>query len=250
MNRREGPGFLEAFLLPLEGLRLILEDPPARRVLFLSILGNFAAMAALVAGGWAAWFAWGAGLVRRLSGGFLGDFLVFASGLIVLVLLVSLAFLVFPVLVPLVSGPFHEPLARRIEARVLGSPPPESPFGFFQGILHDLSVSLKLLLLEILALLLAGFSSFLFGSGLLVGLLLGSWLAALSWLDFPLARRGYSFSAERAWVRAHPGPAMGFGLAVTLSFMVPVYNLFLAAPSAAAGASMLYLRVSPPRGEG
>jgi len=238
------PGFLEGFLFPFQGLRMVLAVPAARKVLLLSVAGNFAAMAALVAGGWFAWIAWGSALVRNLSGGWLGDLLVFASAFLVLVLLAALAFLVFPVLVPILSGPFHEPLAKRIEAHILGSPPPESPFGFFQGILHDLSVTLKLLLLEILALAVSGLASFLLGSGLLVGLLLGGWLSALSWLDFPLARRGLSFARERAWVRAHFGPSMGFGLAVTLSFMVPIYNLFLAGPAAAAGASALYLRIS------
>ncbi len=248
MKERRKPGFPEGFLFPFQGLRMVLGVPAARKVLLFSMAGNFAAMALLVGGGWFAWMTWGTVLVRRISGGWLGDILVFTSAFLALALLAVFAFLVFPVLTPILSGPFHEPLAKRIEAHILGSPPPESPFGFFQGILHDLSVSLKLLFLEILALALSGLASFLLGSGLLVGLLLGSWLSALSWLDFPLARRGLSFARERAWVRAHLGVSLGFGLAVTLSFMIPFYNLFLAGPAAAAGASALYLRVRSAEG--
>jgi len=247
-RRERPPGFAEGFLTPLAGLGLIFRVPGARKVLLFSILGNLAAVVLLVGAGWFAWFTWGVSFLENLAGGWLGSLLVFGSGLLVAAVLLATAFLIFPVLVPVLSGPFHDPLARRIEAHLLGGPPPECPFSFLQGLLHDLSVTFKLLFLEILILAAAWISSFFLGSGLLVGLLLGSWLTALSWLDFPLARRGLSFREERAWVRAHLAPSMGFGLAVVLSFMVPLYNLFLAGPAAAAGASKLYIRVA--RAEG
>ncbi len=250
MSRPKSPGFLQGFLFVVEGAGLVLRVPSARKVLLLSILGNLAAMVILVAAGVGAWLTWGASYLESLVHGTLGGFLFFFSGAVVLVVLVAMAFVLFPVLVPVLSGPFHEPLAKRIEAHILGQAPPESSFSFFRGIGHDLSVGLKLLLLDLAVLLLAGLASLFLGAGLLVGLLLGSWLSALSWLDFPLGRRGYSFSRQRAWVRSHFPASMGFGLAVTLSFMIPVYNLFLAGPAAAAGASLLYLRAAAAEEEG
>ncbi len=75
-----------------------------------------------------------------------------------------------------------------------------------------------------------------------VAFILGAWLTALAWLDYPLARRGKTFVEKRQWVRRNIGPSIAFGIAVLLTYLIPVYNLFLAAPAAAAGATAMYLK--------
>ena len=46
-------------------------------------------------------------------------------------------------------------------------------------------------------------------------------------LDVPLARHGISFSAKMQIIRARPGLFLGFGSAVLLMAMIPLYNIVL-----------------------
>jgi uncharacterized protein involved in cysteine biosynthesis len=58
--------------------------------------------------------------------------------------------------------------------------------------------------------------------------------------DPPLARRGHSFKAKRAWHAAHRAQSQGFGLAGLAALLVPLANLLLG-PAMAAGATLLVL---------
>ena len=232
-------GFLVGFGALFAGLGLLFRVRGLGSYLLLSLGANLLAVALLAAGGWFAWDAWGAPALAAL----LPEWLLWAAHLLTILLLLTAAFLLFPLLIPLVATPFLEPLARRIESHLLGRPAPDLTGGFLRGALRDIGTGLKLLvwgvLYALLCLLLTPFAL-----GLLLALGLGSWLAALSWLDYPLARRGLSWREKKAWVKAHLAPSLGFGLAVSLSFLLPLYNLLLAAPAAAAGAGWLYIRVN------
>jgi CysZ protein len=238
-------GFLLGFGALFAGLGLLFRARGLGAYLLLSLGANLLAVALLAAGGWFAWDAWGAPALAA----HLPEWLLWATHLLTLLLLLTAAFLLFPLLIPVVAAPFLDPLAAKIESHLLGRPAPDETGGFLRAALQDIWTGFKLLLwglsYALLCLLLAPFAL-----GLLLALALGSWIAALSWLDYPLARRGLSWRAKRAWVREHLAPSLGFGLAVSLSFLLPLYNLLLAAPAAAAGAGWLYIRLSDnsPRG--
>ncbi|WP_448506320.1 sulfate transporter CysZ [Immundisolibacter sp.] len=69
-------------------------------------------------------------------------------------------------------------------------------------------------------------------------LLLGAWLLALEYLDYPLGNRGLDFCAVRRTAAAMPLRALGFGGSVLLLGAVPVVNLLLM-PAAVIGACLL-----------
>jgi CysZ protein len=69
-------------------------------------------------------------------------------------------------------------------------------------------------------------------------LLLGAWLLALEYLDYPLGNRGLDFRAVRQAAAAMPLRALGFGGSVLVLGAVPVVNLLLM-PAAVIGACLL-----------
>ena len=85
------------------------------------------------------------------------------------------------------------------------------------------------------------------GVNLLAGpawLLLGAWLLALEYLDYPLAHRGHDFGAVRRRAAAVRWPALGFGGGVLLLAMLPLVNLLLM-PAAVIGACLLVRDLDP-----
>jgi CysZ protein len=239
----KGPlGFIQGFRALPRGTALLFQAPGLGSYLAISLLANFILVALLALGGWLAWTHWGEPALADLLPGWLA----WAAGALTIGILALAAFLLFPLLIPLVATPFLDPLARKVESHLLGRPAPEPPGGLLPALLQDLQTACKLLLFGLLYALIC-LATAPFALGFLLALPLGSWLAAVSWLDHPLARRGFTWREKKAWIRAHLSPALGFGLAVSLSFLLPVYNLLLAAPAAAAGASLLYIRLSDHR---
>ena len=68
--------------------------------------------------------------------------------------------------------------------------------------------------------------------------LLGAWMMALEYLEYPLNNHGRLFPEVRALLRQRRGLALGFGGAVLLLTLIPVLN-FVAMPVAVAGATRL-----------
>lgn len=156
--------------------------------------------------------------------GLLYPVLAFALGLLTLLLSTQLA--------NLLAAPFNNRLAQRVEA-LLGHPPdtPARPLwaealftfgGETRRLIHFLGWALVLLVLGFVPIL-----------GLLAPfgwLLLGAWLMALQYLDYPLGLRGLDFAAQRRMLRRHLGFSLGFGLGAQLLHLLPGPNL-LAMPA-------------------
>jgi CysZ protein len=159
-------------------------------------------------------------------------------GWIFLVVITALGGIVlFIVLQPVVGAIFNDRLSEKVEVKVRGSAP-AVPFFASTGkaLLHGL---LKLLLYAIaltIGLLLTATT----GLGSLVGVGLGALFMAYDGFDYPLARRGLGFGAKWGYLARHPGLTLGYGLGVTLLYLVP-FAFVVAPPFAAAGATLAFL---------
>jgi len=60
--------------------------------------------------------------------------------------------------------------------------------------------------------------------------------------DFPLSRRGASFGAKWRFLVLHPGVTIGYGLATTVLYLVPL-ALVVAPAISSVGATLVYLDV-------
>lgn len=151
---------------------------------------------------------------------------VFAFALGLLTLLLSTQF------ANLLAAPFNSRLAQRVEA-LLGHAPDIPARPLWAEALFTLGGEMRRLIHFLgwaLALLAMGFVPIL---GLLAPfgwLLLGAWLMALQYLDYPLGLRGLDFPAQRRMLRRHLGFSLGFGLSAQLLHLLPGPNL-LAMPA-------------------
>lgn len=170
---------------------------------------------------------WAAGLVYPV--------LAFALGLLTLLLTTQVA--------NLLAAPFNQRLAMRVEA-MLGNDLTvvERPLwqeamltlrGEWRRFRHFLFWALALLVLSFVPLL-----NLLAPIG---WLLLGAWLMALQYLDYPLGLRGHDFPAQRSLLGRQLGFSLGFGFSAQLMHLLPGPNL-MAMPSCVAGACLAWAR--------
>ena len=165
-------------------------------------------------------------------------FAVFALAIAAVGLVVVGVWLLVPLLHPLLLAPFLDPLAAAVERQVLGAAPPRSGRGALAGLVGLLGFALLVALLQA-ALIVVGFVLAPSGVGLVLVSVLNAWLAALTWLDHPLARREFGTGARLAFVRRHWALALGLGLGYQVGLWIPVFNLLLAGPAAAVAATRL-----------
>ncbi len=179
--------------------------------------------------------------VRSMAGHSLGGSTAGAAGAAVagvlgVVAYVAVALIVALWVVPLLSAPFMDALAARVDR--------------FQGREESLAVQVWRSLRVVIAALfyVAIPQAFLAIVGFVVSPLapvcfvvaagLGALGLAYDSLDWPLSRRGLGVSARVAWMRAHAGPTFGLGLAVWAISLVPGLVL-LALPAIVVGAVRL-----------
>jgi uncharacterized protein involved in cysteine biosynthesis len=173
----------------------------------------------------------------------------FAAPVFAFLMAALVLFFLFPGLQQLVLAPFLDPLARRMERILIGKEPPGSGLGVFREAHASIAFSLRVLALQIgalvVSLLLAGL-----GIGIVGGLIVSAYLAALVWFDHPLARRGFSFRDKNRFLLGNLPLTLGFGFGYQLGLLVPIFNFLLSAPAAAAGATLLYFRTEKRVGKG
>ncbi len=181
-----------------------------------------------------------------------GDLLgVFTTSLALLLTCISL-FLFLPPLLELITSPFLDDLVDIVE-KAMGGPKLTPVRRHLWANIRDSShASAQLLLLAgagwIVTLVLS-----MVAIGIPLGILVAAFLNALTWFELPFFRRGYTLRDRIAVLRHNWALATGFGLGVQLGMLIPIFNVFLLAPAAAVGASVLYLRMEkapPPRKPG
>ncbi|HPQ69763.1 MAG TPA: EI24 domain-containing protein [bacterium] len=169
--------------------------------------------------------------------------------LLILLLVVAFALVVifsFTLLGCIIAAPFLDLLSEKVE-RLLGRQGPERGL---RGAIADMGngvvmslVTLTLFIVTQLALLLlwlvpvVGQIVYAVLSPLAGGLFFGA-----EFFDFPLGHRDLTAARRWAFVREHLPEAIGFGLAVFMTTLVPLLN-FLMLPAATVGATLLVDRL-------
>ncbi len=221
-------GFVQGLLSPLEALGFLARHrglwPYAAAPFALSIL----LLGGLIAG--AAWLTytelwdWIGGQAEETS-----DWLVAIRWILVLtaiVLTIGVATFVFRVIVMIVAAPFHDLLSERVERVLLGKSLDE-PFSWKRllvDLLRPVVDVLKLLAYQLL--LLAVFLPVLLVpavGGLLYSALL-CYIAAMDYLDVPMARHRMSLAQKRALLKTRRLEVLGLGVTSTLALLIPIVN--------------------------
>jgi CysZ protein len=152
-----------------------------------------------------------------------------------------LGVLTFTAVTLLIGDPFYERISRLVEARY-GGVPNEVEILWWRSLGRSLVDSLRLIGFSILLgvpLLALGFVPVV-GQTVapVLGAAIGGWLLAVELTGVPFQRRGQRLRDRRRVLRAHRPLALGFGVAVFLSFLIPLGAILLM-PAAVAGAALL-----------
>ncbi len=151
----------------------------------------------------------------------------------------------FGFLAIVIGSPFLGNLSARVDTDL-----PEDGPGWLQVALATLAREGRKLLYSVprlIGLLILGFIPVLNLIAPVLWVLLGAWLMAVQFCDFPFENRHQPFQDTRATLRNHRGAALGFGACVTLAMAVPVLN-FMVPPVATIGGTMLVNRLRPTAG--
>ena len=168
------------------------------------------------------------------------DVLRILAGLALLGAAGLLGVLTFTAVTLLIGDPFYERISALVESQYGGV-----PGGVEVVWWRSLIDSLRLLALSVL------FGVPLFALGLVpvvgqtvvpvLGAAVGGWLLAMELTGAPFQRRGLRLRDRRRVLRGHRPFALGFGVAVFLSFLIPLGAILLM-PAAVAGAALLTRR--------
>lgn len=227
----------------VHGLQLILR-PELRRFVILPLLVNlglFIGLLVMAMHYFELWLQW---LIPSLP-----DWLGWLNVLlwpVFVALLGLILFFCFSVVCNLIAAPFNGLLSEKVELLLRGphASVPEMPL--LQLVPRTLSremQKLAYLLPRALGLLVL---SFIPGPNLLappLWLLLGVWMMAVQYIDYPADNNLYSWKAMLDWLRARRWSSLGFGGAAYLALLVPGLNILLM-PAAVAGATSLWVKES------
>jgi CysZ protein len=156
-----------------------------------------------------------------------------------------LSVLTFTAVTLLIGDPFYEKISGLVEAQ-FGGVRDEVEIDLWQSLRRSLADSLRLIGLSILL----GIPLLLIGlipvvgqiAGLILGGAVGGWMLAVELTGVPFQRRGKRLHDRRAALKARRPMALGFGVAVFASFLIPLGAVLLM-PAAVAGGTLLARRV-------
>ena len=240
-RRRNNP--LNGALYFLRGAGIVVR-PGIRRYAAVPLLINAGLFAALI------WLgaSWLAGFVEGMAPDWLGDefmdwILAPLLALYVSAVLVA-GFFTFNLVANLIAAPFNGLLAEAVERHLTGRQPPS---GGWRALVAGLGATFatearKLAYVAVRALPLLVL--FLIPGVNVVApflwLLLGAWMLAVAYLDYPMANHGIGFAGQRRRLRGHRLLGLGFGGAAMAALAVPVLN-FIVIPCAVAGATAMWV---------
>jgi len=156
-----------------------------------------------------------------------------------------LGVLTFTAVTLLIGDPFYEKISVLVENR-FGGVPDEVEVGFWPSLARSLVDSIRMIGLSLLfgvPLLLLGFVPVVGQTVVpVLGATVGGWLLAVELTGVPFQRRGRRLRHRRLALRGNRPLALGFGVAVFLSFLIPLGAILLM-PAAVAGATLLSRKV-------
>ncbi len=159
-------------------------------------------------------------------------------------------FFTFSILANLVGAPFNGYLAAAVERHLTGREPPGSDRPFLQEVTLALLGELKKIgyfILWAIPLFILNFVPVINLAAPFLWALFGAWMLSLEYLDYPLGNHGLTFPEIRRRLREQRFLSLGFGGAVMLATLIPVFN-FLIMPVAVAGATALRVERMPLEG--
>ena len=237
-------GFLAGATYPVRALSYILGHPRAWPFCVLPLLINIAVVAGVwvwtghLAGEWMADH-----LVREGWWGTLLRWLAVAAVFLLRLLAVLLSFVIVG---NMASSPFNDFLSEHVDKAVSGWRDPE-PFGVARMVRTFVRTPvlefrrLAVYGLIMVPLLLASFMPLLTLFAAAAQFLVSAHFFALDGYSYPLERRGvWTLREKYGRVRRHRAASLGFGLAMSVLFLVPVVN-FLFIPLSVVGGTLLFL---------
>jgi len=232
-----GPGYLGA------GLRLILR-PGLRLFVLLPLTVNLLLFIGLSVLAFQQFGYWVEALMPTLPA-WLG-FLEYLLWPLFVVLVLLILFFGFTLLANLIAAPFNGFLAEKVESVVRGhdaAPPfhwrellamiPRTLGRELRKLGYFLPRALGLLVLSLIP-----------GLNLIAAplwLLLGVWMMAVQYIDYPADNHKLGWDEMLAWLRAKRWQSLGFGAATYAALLVPGLNILLM-PAAVAGATVFWVR--------
>jgi len=154
------------------------------------------------------------------------------------------------VVMMIAAAPFSDAMSERVEG-LLGTwtPRPFSARFLVRDLGHTIALELRRALVKLAWLLplfvvslvvpVIGQAAYLVFGGYLLAKFLG-----MDYVDWSLARRGYTWRERFAFARAHRAALVGFGAALTLALLVP-FGFVAVWPGAVAGGTILCARLGP-----
>ncbi|WP_214107691.1 EI24 domain-containing protein [Acrocarpospora catenulata] len=175
------------------------------------------------------------GLFRTLIG-----IVIFVAGLV-------LSVVTFAAVTLAIGGPFYDKLSEKVEESMGGVPNDDTPFwqALFRSI-RDSIVTLILVLMFTIPLFILGFVPVIGQTVVpVLGAAVSGFFLTVELTALAMERRRIQRKARFAILRANKGLALGFGVAVFLTFLIP-FAAVLTMPGAVAGAALLVrVRLTP-----
>ncbi|MBX2809180.1 MAG: sulfate transporter CysZ [Cellvibrionaceae bacterium] len=225
----------------IRGMRLLLQ-PGLKRFVWVPLLANsllFILLTSLLYQQYGLINAWFQGVLPVWSW-----LTAFFSGLFIMLVIIAYGFS-FSLITNIIGAPFYGLLAEKIESQITAKHFPQETLlrlvlrtlkrelqklGYF--ISRGLVVSLGLLILSFFPLINLAVP--------LLAMLWGAWVMSLQYVDYPADNNHLSFKALRHKLAQQRFAAIGFGGAVMLLSMTPLFNIFLM-PIAVAGGTLLWI---------
>ncbi|MEQ8763787.1 MAG: EI24 domain-containing protein [Planctomycetota bacterium] len=237
--------FIRGAFSPIESLGLLAKHRALWPFAAAPFLLSFVLLAGLITGAAFAVYHWGwesLGAPPEDAG--VWTFLRWLFTVTVLIIAAFLGMFVFRAIVLIVAAPFHDFLSEKVERVLLGKTI-EEPFSW-KRLLADLArpifdviklLAYQLILLVIfLPLLLVPVVGGLLYSAILC------YIAAMDYLDIPMARYRMSLGQKRALLRRNRSEVLGLGITSTLALLVPIVN-FMIIPIGVIAGTITYHRL-------
>jgi len=161
---------------------------------------------------------------------------------IFVILLAIIVILVFSVLANLLGAPFNAFLAAAVQKYISGHAPPDSGRALVNELGHAFAREVAKLWYYFPRALLVLCLSFipLVGTvSIVLWVILGAWMMAVQYLDYPMDNNGVSFSEMLTRVKKGRFVTLGFGGAVLGLMMIPLLN-FMVMPAAVSASVLIW----------
>jgi len=214
---------LRSFLHPLRGLALLF-SPGLRKYVVIPLLVNILIFSLTA---WIGGYYFDRFIAWALPAESWLHYLEWLLWPLFVVAYLLVAFYSFTIVANLIASPFNGILAARVEEKITGRLPEESP-------LHFVKLAIPVLILMAIP----GVNAI--GSALWI--VLGFWFLTIEYIDYPMGNHQIRPREQRRRLRKHPFHSWAFGAGANLLMAIPVLN-FAAMPATVAGATRLWLEI-------